>query len=109
LSTNLKNPNDQDEHKNEMLMDQPQLLPVTPTVLLASRECQPIKCVTSFGTDFEMNFNIQGYYKEHLTSAGAITCLFGDGVPDAAHLKVNAAVAKKFAQTEKPHGNHELS
>jgi hypothetical protein len=65
--------------------------------------------VTSFGTDLEMHACVHGYYKEHLMSASAVTCLFGDGYPDADHLKVKASTAKEFAQTEKPHGNHESS
>jgi hypothetical protein len=75
MSTNLKNPTDQDDPKKGMLRDQPQLLGVTPTEHLANKDSQPIQGVTSFSTDFEMHTHVQGYYKEHLTSAIMVTCL----------------------------------
>jgi hypothetical protein len=109
MSTNLKNPNDQDDHKKGMLRDQPPLLHDMLTALLASREGQPIPGVSSFGTDFETHSYIQGYHGECLTSASTVTHLFGDEDPDADCLKVKATAAKEFAQTDKLHGNHELS
>ncbi len=38
MSTNLKNPEDQDDHEKGMLSNQPQLMRVTPTGLLGCRE-----------------------------------------------------------------------
>jgi hypothetical protein len=109
MSTNFKSPKDQDDREKGTLRDQPQLLGIIPTALLANREGQPIQNVTSLITDFEMFSYMQGYYKEHLSSASAITCLFGDGDPGADRLKVKASAAKKFAQTEKPYGSCESS
>ncbi len=39
-------------------------MPVTPTVLLGSWVLQPIKGVTSLGTDFETHAKWQGYIEE---------------------------------------------
>ncbi len=59
--TTLKNPKDQDGHKKGTLSDQQRLTHVTPTPLLGSWVLQPIKDMTSLGTDFEMHANWQGY------------------------------------------------
>jgi hypothetical protein len=61
MNTTLKNPEDQDGHKKEMLSNQPQLTRVTPTALLGSWVLQPIKDMISLGTDFEMHANWQEY------------------------------------------------
>jgi hypothetical protein len=44
-----------------MLSNQPRLMRITPTVLLGSWVLQPIKDMTSLGTDFEMHAKWQGY------------------------------------------------
>jgi hypothetical protein len=61
MSTNLKNPKVQDSLKKGTLSNQPRLTPVTPTALLGSWVLQPIKDMTSLGTDFETHANWQGY------------------------------------------------
>ncbi len=61
MSSNLKNPTDQDDCKKETLSNQPRLSRVTPTVLLGSWVLQPIEDMMSFGTDFETHANWQGY------------------------------------------------
>jgi hypothetical protein len=48
-----RNPEEQKDRKKETLSDQPQLVRVTPTALLGSWVLQPIKGMTSLGTDFE--------------------------------------------------------
>ena len=80
MSTNLKKPKDQDDHKKGTLRDLPQLLRIMSTVLLASMESQPIQGLTSPGTDFELHTYVQGYNKEDLMSASTITHLFGMGI-----------------------------
>jgi hypothetical protein len=47
-----------------MLSDQPLLTHVTPTALLGSWVLQPIKDVTSLGTDFKMHAKWQGSVEE---------------------------------------------
>jgi hypothetical protein len=47
-----------------MLSDQPQLMHVTTTVLLGSWVLQPIKGMTSLGTDFETHAKWQGFVEE---------------------------------------------
>ncbi len=64
MSKSLRNPEDQDERKEEMLSDQPRLTRVTPTALLGSWVLQPIKDVRSLGTDFEMHAKWQGFVEE---------------------------------------------
>jgi hypothetical protein len=61
MSANLKNPKDQDGRKKGMLSNQPQLMRVTPILLLGSWVLQPIEDMTSLGTDFETHANWQGY------------------------------------------------
>jgi hypothetical protein len=53
-----------DDRKKGALSNQPQLMHVTPTALLGSWVPQPIKDVTSLGTDFEMHAKWQGYVEE---------------------------------------------
>jgi hypothetical protein len=62
MSTNLKNP--KYDHKKGTLSDQPQLMRITPTVLLGRWVRQPIKDMTSLGTDFERHAIWQGYVEE---------------------------------------------
>jgi hypothetical protein len=64
MSTNLKNPEVQDDHKKGTLSYQPQLTRVTPTALMGSCERKPIKDMTSLGTDFETHATWQGSVKE---------------------------------------------
>ncbi len=61
MSTTFKNPKDQDGRKKGTLRYQPRLKRITPTALLGSWVLQPIKDVTSLGTDFEMHAYWQGY------------------------------------------------
>jgi hypothetical protein len=64
----------------------------------------------SFRTDFEMHASRQEYYKEHLTSISTDTHIFGNGDPDADHLKVTVSAGGiEFAQSEKSLGNRDLS
>jgi hypothetical protein len=73
VSTNLKKPKDQDDHKKGTLSNQPQLMHVTPTALLGSWEQQPIKDMTSLRTDFETCLRVcWGTHK---------TCLCGHASP----------------------------
>jgi hypothetical protein len=62
MSTNLKNP--KDDHKKGTPSDQPQFMRITPTALLGSWVQQPIKDMTSLGTDFEMQAKWQGNIDE---------------------------------------------
>jgi hypothetical protein len=55
MSTTLRNPIDQADPEKGMLSNQPQLMHITPTALLDSWGREPIKDMTSLGTDFEMN------------------------------------------------------
>ncbi len=64
MSTTLNNPKDQDGHKKGTLSNQPWLTCVTATALLGSWVLQPIKDMTSLGTNFEMHANWQGYAEE---------------------------------------------
>jgi hypothetical protein len=64
MSKSLRNPEDQDNRKKGMLSDQPQLTRVTPTALLGSWVLQPIKDMTSLGTDFETHPKWQGSVEE---------------------------------------------
>jgi hypothetical protein len=64
MSTNLKNPKEQNACKQGTLSNQPQLTRVTPTALLGSWGQQPLKDMTSLGTDFEMHAYWQGYTEE---------------------------------------------
>ncbi len=61
MSITFKNPEDQDGRKKGTLSSQPWLTCVTPTALLGSWVLQPIKDMTSLGTDFETHANWQGY------------------------------------------------
>ncbi len=65
MSTNLKNPTDQDDYKKRMLSNQSQLMRITPTALLGRWEQQPIKDMISLGTEFETHAYWQGYTEEH--------------------------------------------
>ncbi len=60
MSTTLINHKDQDAWKKGMLSNQPGPTRVTPTALLDSWVLQPIKDMTSLGTDFEMHAKSQG-------------------------------------------------
>jgi hypothetical protein len=60
----LRNPEDQDDHKKETLSNQPQLMRITPTALLASWVLQPIEDMTSLGIDFETHAKWQGSFEE---------------------------------------------
>jgi hypothetical protein len=53
-----------EERKKGMPSDQPQLKRVTTTALLGSCVQQPIKDMTSLGTDFEIHANWQGNVEE---------------------------------------------
>jgi hypothetical protein len=64
ISTNLKKPEVQYDHKKGMLSNQPQLMRVTPTALLGSWVLKPIKDMMSLGTDFETHANWQGCIEE---------------------------------------------
>jgi hypothetical protein len=64
MSTNLRKPEVQDDHKKEMLSNHPQLTCITPSALLGSWGRQPIEDMMSLGTDFEMHANWQGYIEE---------------------------------------------
>ena len=61
MSANLKNPEDEADHKKGTLSDQPQLMRVTPTAPLGKWGRQPLKDMTSLRADFEMHVNRQGY------------------------------------------------
>jgi hypothetical protein len=61
MRTTLRNPEDHDGFKKRMLSNQPRLMRVTPTRLLGNWILQPIKDMTSLGTDFEKHANWQGY------------------------------------------------
>jgi hypothetical protein len=60
----LRNPEDQDDHKKGTLSNQHRLMRITPTALLGSWVLQPIKDMTSLGTDFETHAKWQGYVEE---------------------------------------------
>jgi hypothetical protein len=64
MSTNLKNPEDQDGRKKRTLSNQPRLMHVMLSALLGSRVLQLIKDMMSLRTDFEMHANWQGYIEE---------------------------------------------
>ncbi len=64
MSKILRNPEDQDDRKKGTLSNQPRLTHGTPAALLFSRVLQPIKDVTSLGTNFEMHAKWQGYVEE---------------------------------------------
>jgi hypothetical protein len=64
MSNSLRNPKDQDDRKKGALSNQPRFTCVTPTVLLDSWVLQPIKDMTSLGTDFKTHANWQGYAEE---------------------------------------------
>jgi hypothetical protein len=64
MSTTLRNPKGQDGHKKITLSDQPRLTRIAPAVLLGGWVLQPIKDMTSLGTDFEMHANWQGAVEE---------------------------------------------
>jgi hypothetical protein len=61
MSKHLRNPKEQDDCKEGMLSNQPRLTCVTPTALLGTWVLQPIKDMTSLGTDFKTHANWQGY------------------------------------------------
>jgi hypothetical protein len=67
MSTNLKNPKEQDDHKKGTMSDQSQLTRVTPTALLGNQGQRPLKHITSLGTDFETHAYWQGYAEEPTT------------------------------------------
>jgi hypothetical protein len=60
----LRNPEEQEDHKKGTLSNQPQLTHVAPTALLDSWVLQPIKDMTSLGTDFKTHAKWQGYVEE---------------------------------------------
>jgi hypothetical protein len=95
MSTNIKNPKDQDDCKKGTLSNQPQVMCVMPTALL--------------GTDFEMHTYMQGYGEEHLRPVNAVTRLFGDGDLDVDHCNEKASAAKEFVARKKPHEDRESS
>jgi hypothetical protein len=64
MSKSLGNPEDQDDRKKGTLSNHPQLTRVTPTALIGSWILQPIKDVTSLGTDFKMHAKWQGSFEE---------------------------------------------
>jgi hypothetical protein len=64
MSKLLRNPEDQDDRKKGTLSNQPQLMRIIPTALLGSWVLQPIKDVTSLGTDFKTHAKWQGSVKE---------------------------------------------
>jgi hypothetical protein len=64
MSKSLRNPEDQDDRKKGTLSNQPQLTRITTTALLGSWILQPIKDVTSLGTDFETHAKWQGSVEE---------------------------------------------
>jgi hypothetical protein len=64
MSTTLRNPEDQDGRKKGMLSNQPQIMRITPTLLLGNWVLQPIEDMMSLGTDFETHANWQGSLKE---------------------------------------------
>jgi hypothetical protein len=64
MSMNLKNLEDEADCKKGMLNNQPQPTCVTTTVLLGSWGQQPLKDMTSLGTDFETHAYRQGYATE---------------------------------------------
>ncbi len=66
MSTNLKNPKEQDNQENGALNTQPWLTCVTPTALLGSWGQQPLKDMTSLETDFEIQAYWQGYAEESI-------------------------------------------
>jgi hypothetical protein len=95
MSTNPKNPEDQDYHKKWLLSNQPQLMHIISTALLGSWGGQPIKDMTSLGTDFEMHAYWQGYAEEHLRPVNVVMHLLIGGDLDAGHHKVKAPAAKE--------------
>ncbi len=64
MSNSLRNSKNQDDRKKGTLRNQPQLTRVTPTALLDSGILQPIKGMTSLGTDFETHAKWQGSIEE---------------------------------------------
>ncbi len=60
----LSNPEEQVDRKKGKLSYQPRLRHVTPTALLGGWVLQPIKGMTSLGTDFEKRAKWQGYIEE---------------------------------------------
>jgi hypothetical protein len=78
MSTNIKNPKDQDDHEKGMLSNQPPLTGVTPTALLGSREQKLIKGMTPLGTDYEMHISGKANGEEHPRPVKAVTHLFGE-------------------------------
>jgi hypothetical protein len=96
MSTNLKNPTSQDDRKKGTLSNQPQLMHITPSLLLGSWGHLPIKDMMSIGTDFEMHAYWQGYAEEHARPVNVVTHLFGNGDLDAGHRMVKASTAKEF-------------
>ncbi len=64
MSKSLRISEDQDDRKKGTLSNQPWLLRVKPTVLLGRWVQQPIKDMTSLGTDFEMHARWQGSVEE---------------------------------------------
>jgi hypothetical protein len=64
MSKSLRNPEDQDDCNKGTLSNQPQLTRITPTALISSWVLEPIKDMTSLGTDFEMHAKWQGSVKE---------------------------------------------
>ena len=95
MSTNLKNPTSQDDHEKGTLSNQPQLMHVTPSLLLGSWGHLPIKDMTSIGTNFEMHAYWQGYAEEHLRPVNVVMHLLIGGDLDAGHHKVKAPAAKE--------------
>ncbi len=69
---------------------------VTLTALLGSLGQQPIKDMTSLGTDFERHANWQGYAEEHPRPVNVVMHLLGDGDLNEGHRQVKAPAAKEF-------------
>jgi hypothetical protein len=95
MSMNLKNPKEQDDRKKGTLSNQPRLTRVTPTALLGSWGWQPIKDLTSLGTDFEMHAYRQGYNEEHPRPVKVVMYIIGDRDLDAGHHKMKAPTLKE--------------
>ncbi len=102
MSTNLKNPKDQDDHKKGSLSNQPRLTRVTPTALLGSWGQQPIIDMTSLGTKFETHAYWQECAEEHPKPSSVVTHLLRDGDLDAGHCQMKASAVKEFVARKTP-------
>jgi hypothetical protein len=90
MSMHLKNPKEQDDHKKGTLSNQPQLKGITPTALLGIGLLQPIKDMTSLGTDFETHAFWQGYSEEPTANEFATmkACTIASGKVQGTHWNV---------------------